>query len=369
MIDVAFAIPGDISAPTGGYAYDRKLLALLPDFGVMPHHVELPGSFPYPSESDLARTKHVFAQIAPETVALIDGLALGAMPPETVNAIKQPIVALVHHPLAYETGISAAVERQFRAFESHALSCAQHVIVSSNSTAALLRREFGVPGNAVTVAEPGTGTSIRAMGSGGFTTVELLAVGSIVPRKGFADLIEALKPLQALHWRLTIAGSADRDPKCANDLRERILRSGMRGRITLAGALSHRELQRLYTKSDIFVMPSRYEGYGMAVAEAVARGLPIVCTTGGATAETAPDTASIKVPPANPTALSEALNRVIVDRKLRQRLADNAWEAAKKLPRWETTVARVAEVLKVVSASTGGAPAEENAGVSPDGEE
>lgn len=354
MIDVAFAIPGDIDTPTGGYAYDRKVLALLQDYGVSAHRVELPSGYPNPSDSDLTRTSQLFAQLAPDTVTMVDGLALGAIPPETVNAIQQPLVALVHHPLAYETGISRAAERQFRAFESHALSVVRHVIVSSATTAGLLTREFGVAAKDITIAEPGTSTAIRAQGSGSSTHVQLLAVGTLVPRKGYADLIDALSAIQNLNWRLTIVGAADRDPACANDIRQRLLKSGLRSRISLVGAVPDRELQRLYTRSDVFVMPSRYEGYGMAVAEAIARGLPIVCTTGGAVAETAPDNAAIKVRPADPQALAAALGQVISDKALRQRLADNAWAAAAKLPRWPQTVEKIATALKAVHQATRG---------------
>ena len=63
-------------------------------------------------------------------------------------------------------------------------------------------------------------------------------------------------------------------------------------RVRMIGAVGTSELDRLYAGADLFVMPSLFEGYGMVLAEAMARGLPIVCTTGGAAAETAPDAAA-----------------------------------------------------------------------------
>lgn len=352
MIDVAFAVPGDLDLPTGGYAYARKILALLPDHGVMAHRVALPDSYPYPTIEALARTKHIFAQLAPDTPIMIDGLAFGAMPPELVNTIEQPIIALVHHPLAYETGITQDAERRFRAFETHALAQARHVIVSSRETAEILRREYGVPRAKTTIAEPGTMPAVRARGHAPGTSLQLLAVGSVIPRKGYDVLVAALEQLDDLDWNLTIVGAMDLDPDYVTALREQILQSGLRSRITLAGRHSERELQAVYARTDLFVMASHYEGYGMVLTEALARGLPIVCTTGGAMAQTAPDTAAVKVPPGNPASLAQALRRVITDGKLRTRLSDAAWELARNLPRWETTAARIAETVRTLGGAT-----------------
>lgn len=348
MIDVAFAVPGNIDTPTGGYAYARRTLDLLPDYGVVAHRLTLPATYPFPGADDIERTRHLFAQVAPDTVALIDGLAFGAMPPHLADAIRQPIVALVHHPLAYETGITQADERRFRAFETHALARAQHVITSSTTTAHVLLTEYKVASNALTVAEPGTNPALRSQGGRQGTPVALLAVGTVIPRKGYAVLIEAMQQLEDLDWHLTIVGDLDRDRTTTNDLRRRLLQSGLRGRITLAGALPDRDLQRAYARSDVFVMPSLYEGYGMVLTEAVARGLPIVCTTAGAMADTAPDDASLKVPAGDATVLAEALRKVISDHELRQRLADNSWQRARQLPRWESTAEKIAHVLQSV---------------------
>ena len=87
MIDVAFAIPGDLSLPTGGYAYDRRMLALLPDHGVRARHVALPGGFPFPSDDDLAATAAVLAALDRECLLLVDGLAFGALPVARVAEI------------------------------------------------------------------------------------------------------------------------------------------------------------------------------------------------------------------------------------------------------------------------------------------
>ncbi|MGI9410298.1 MAG: glycosyltransferase family 4 protein [Hyphomicrobiaceae bacterium] len=347
MIDAAFAIPGDVNTLTGGYAYARQLLKLMPDYDVEVHRLQLSAAYPYPSDADIEATRRVFSQLHPDTPLIVDGLAFGAMPPLLVNDIKSRIIALVHHPLAYETGLSTAQVRQFVTFERHALAQAEQIIATSASTGDLLVREYGVSPAKLTIAMPGTMPALRAQSSG--SPPLLLAVGSIVPRKGYEVLIDALTQVSELDWRLTIVGSTERDPKCVTQLREAIMKSGLRGRITLAGEVPDRELQRHYARAHAFVMPSLFEGYGMVLTEAIARGLPIVCTTGGAIAETVPDNAAIKVEPGNAGVLADALHRLLSDSELRTNLADAAWSAGRVLPRWEDCARIVAGVVKKVA--------------------
>ena len=119
--------------------------------------------------------------------------------------------------------------------------------------------------------------------------------------------------------------------------------------VSMLGARSETELDELYAGTDIFVMPSLFEGYGMVLGEAMARGLPIVCTTGGAAAETAPNTAALKVPPGDAPAFSSAVARLIDDATLRHAMSDAAWAAGLHLPTWDDAAKRIAAVLKSVA--------------------
>jgi glycosyltransferase involved in cell wall biosynthesis len=179
--------------------------------------------------------------------------------------------------------------------------------------------------------------------------VRLLAVGSIVPRKGYRDLVAALGMLADVPWTLTIAGDDTRHVEEATALRELIASSPVAGRIDLRGALSNTALSDLYTSADAFVMSSLYEGYGMVLSEALAHGLPIVSTRAGAAAETVPDEAALKVEPGDIAALSQALRRVIVDTALRKRLAESSWAAGQRLPQWQDTARRIADVVAKVA--------------------
>jgi glycosyltransferase involved in cell wall biosynthesis len=345
--DAVFAVPGDIDLPTGGYAYDRRVMALLGNFGVAVRHLQLPGSFPAPTASDLAETAEALRAVDPRSVLIVDGLAYGALPAALIDTQRCPILALVHHPLCLEAGLTPARAEALRASERAALARARHTLVTSPTTAATLAADFAVPPARITVAVPGTDPAARAHGTG--TPLQLLAVGAVVPRKAHEILVRALAPLRHHDWRLTIAGPTDRDPGALAALEAAVRDSGLAQRVLLHGAAGTDELATLYAAADLFVMASLYEGYGMVLAEAQARGLPIVCTTGGAAAQTVPDAAALKVAPGDAPALSRAIARLLDDAVLRRRLADASWAAGQVLPRWEDTARIVAGAVRGVA--------------------
>lgn len=339
-MSIAFAIPGDLSLPTGGYAYDRRLLAEWARMGIAARHIALPGSFPAPTEADLDSTRELLSDAGGPL--LVDGLAFGAFPEAFATALPRPLIALVHHPLALEAGLPSERAAQLRASETAALRHTDAVVVTSPATETLLVAEFGVPAAKITVAEPGTDPAPRATGSAPGQPLSLLTVGAIIPRKGYDVLVAALADLADRDWHLTVVGALDRAPETAADLRKQVTETGLSDRITLAGAVPDADLAKAYASADLFVMPSLFEGYGMVLTEALARGQPILCTTGGAAAETAPDDAALKVPPGDVAALRQGLRVLIEDGAARRARADAAWRAAETLPRWHNTAARVA---------------------------
>ena len=347
-----FAIPGDLSTLTGGYGYDRRILVEAAALGARLDYLQLPGRFPLPTPADIADTLALLQATDKNTVLLIDGLAYGALPPDGLTTIDRPIVALVHHPLGLESGLDRATADRLIANERAALTRAAAIIVTSDTTGETLTTDFDVPAGKITVVEPGVDAARRARGSGG-PGIALLAVGAIVPRKGFDVLARALGGLKDLDWRLRLVGALDRSPEAVAKLRAEIATNGLGDRITLVGEMGPEDLAREYDRADVFVLSSLYEGYGMVLAEAMARGLPMVATTGGAAARTAPDTAALKAPPGDAAALAEALSRVMSEEPLRRRLADNSWRVGQSLPRWRDGAVAILDVLdRVAKGST-----------------
>jgi glycosyltransferase involved in cell wall biosynthesis len=149
-------------------------------------------------------------------------------------------------------------------------------------------------------------------------------------------------------WHCTIIGGLDRDLDCVAALNAQIAKARLQDRITFTGAL-HEDIDAYLGRSDIFAHPSRYEGYGMALAGAMAHGLPIVSTTAPAIPNTVPAGAGILAPPENPRAFADALRALIRDPALRRRLGDAGWAHAGTLPRWEDTAAIIADVIREVA--------------------
>jgi glycosyltransferase involved in cell wall biosynthesis len=108
--------------------------------------------------------------------------------------------------------------------------------------------------------------------------------------------------------------------------------------------VSRDKLATLYASSDLFVLPSRFEGYGMAYAEAIAHGLPVLGTTAGAIPQTVPASAGVLVAPDDVAALTAALRRLIDDPRERERLAAGA--RAVEFPSWQQQAARFAGVIE-----------------------
>ena len=135
-------------------------------------------------------------------------------------------------------------------------------------------------------------------------TIMLLSVGAVVPRKGYDILLAAVAQLKHAPWRLVIVGDRTRSPATAHELDDAVIRLELSDRVRFTGAVSAAELAEFYGAADLFVLSSRFEGFGMALTEAVSYGLPIVATLAGAIPDTLPAGAGILVAPDDAGALA-----------------------------------------------------------------
>lgn len=341
MKSAAFAIPGDINTVTGGYIYERRLLEGLRALGRDVAHIQLAASFPEPGESDMADAVRALSALEPERALILDGLIYGSIETHGLAQVQAPIVAMIHHPLALETGLSAARHAHLFKTERDNLALAAHVLVPSPHTAHILARDYEVPSDKITIAQPGTEKrGIRVPTEPPL----ILSVGIQHPRKGHDVLLKALSELADGDWRAVIVGSAH-DPDHAVQLAQMVDELGLRDRVQLVGRIPNAALDALYAQASVFALATRYEGYGMVFDEALAWGLPIVTCSTGAVPQTVPSGAGLLVPPDAPTEFSKALAQLLKDDALYEEMAANSARAAQSLPSWQDTALIAGAVL------------------------
>lgn len=359
-------LPGDPLTATGGYLYDRRMVAALRELGWQVEVISLDDGFPSPTPAALAATRAQLAAIPDGTLTMIDGLALGAMPDEALaESARLALIALVHHPLAAETGLAEDRAQALRESETRALGAARAVITTSAATAALLRADYAVPAERLHTIEPGVyrfaappPPEPAASPTEVHPPLQLLCVGTLIPRKGHELLLRALAAQRCRHWHLHCIGSLERDNTEARRLLALRDALGLTASVSFHGEVSETRLHHAMHGADLFVNAAWYEGYGMAIAEALGFGLPIVSTAVGAAAEllgaagpdSAPSRAGLLVPPGDLAALTQALDAVLRDHDLRAELAAGARQRATQLPTWLGAGLRLAQVLEQVRA-------------------
>jgi glycosyltransferase involved in cell wall biosynthesis len=342
-----FAVPGPIDQRTGGTLYDRQVIEALREDGWWVELLSWPSSFPFPNEDDRLEVAASLAALPDNALALIDGLALGVLPGlARREKDRLRLAALVHHPLALETGLSPMMAATFAAEEQDALTSARAVIVTSHTTAAIVEGAFGVPGALITVAPPGVVHPPRDRGERRPGPARIFTMGSISPRKAHHVLVEALNLIRDLDWTCAIAGALERDPDTAEALQAQIAELGLGARVRLLGEVDEAQAAQLYADADIFALASVYEGYGMVFQEAQVHGLPIVATTGGAIPEAVHSGAGLLVPPGDGLAFAEALRALVVDPDRRRAMAAASQEAGRAIPHWADTAAVIGAALE-----------------------
>ena len=344
---VTLVVSGDLTARTGGYVYDRHVVEGLRERGWAVDVQVLHDSFPRPTAAASLQAERAFNEIPDGTLTLVDSLVLGAIP-EIIerHGTRLRIVALMHLPLAADVGLDDEIAFRFALAERRALGAVAAVIVTGRATLKLLEGSL-VPSSRVVVIEPGTDAAPLARGSGG-TPIHLLCVATLNPGKGYEDLIGALAAMPSREWRLTCAGSLTRNPLTVERVQALIRDVGLDDLVSLAGELDGPALEALYDRSDVFVLATLRETYGMAVAEALAHGLPVVSTRTGAIPDLVGSDAGLLVPPGDVPALTDALAQVVRDAALRKRLAAGARRVRASLPQWDDMISKMANTLESI---------------------
>ena len=354
MREVHFVVPDGIhdpARPSGGNVYDREVcrgLAAL-GWGMQKHAV--PGAWPRPDAAARDALLDRILRMPDAATVLVDGLIASCSPEALVpQASRLRQVVLVHMPLGDRPPKDEA--GAVRAREREVLAAAAAVVVTSEWSRRRLEELYALPAGRLHVATPGVATAPVARGRDAGDA--LLCVAAVIPDKGHDVLLDGLSTVADLSWRCLCVGSVDRDPAFAAGVRRRMRNHGLDGRVRFAGTRTSAALDRAYAEADLLVHASRAETYGMVVAEALARGLPVLATDVGWVAEVlgrANDGCrpGMLVPPGDPAALGGGVRAWLGDPGLRRRLRWAARERRASLRGWPATTSVLDGVLAGVA--------------------
>ncbi|MGW3728055.1 glycosyltransferase family 4 protein [Streptomyces sp. NPDC000851] len=349
---VHFVMPGgvdDPATPSGGNAYDRRVCLDLAGFGWQVRKVVVDGTWPRPGAEARTELARRLGELPDSSVVLLDGLVACGVPEIVVpEAERLRIAVLVHLPLGDETGLAPATAAELDARERTVLRAVGAVIATSDWAVRRLVAHHGLAPDRVHVAAPGADIAPLASGTDGVS--RLLCVAAVTPRKGQHRLVEALAAVTDLPWSCVCVGGLGQDPEYVTQLRTLIRKYGLQDRIHLAGPQAGAELDASYATADLMVLASYAETYGMAVTEALARGIPVLATDVGGLPEAvgrAPDggVPGILVPPEDPAALAAELRGWFGEADVRRRLKSAARSRRAALDGWATTAKNLAGVL------------------------
>jgi glycosyltransferase involved in cell wall biosynthesis len=319
-VTVHAVLPGDVdTVPSGGNVYDRRVLGGMTALGVEVVAHRLPGPWP---DGEAATVARVLARVPDTGPVLLDGLVACGVPEALApHADRLRLVVLVHAPLGDEVGLAPAAARDRDRRERAALGCAAAVVTTSRWTAHRVVTRHGLDPARVSVAAPGVDPAPVSPGSAVTGTApRLLCLGALTPTKGQDVLVGALAHVADGPWTAVLAGPTSRDPGFVIRLRAAIARHGLAARMTVPGMLTGPGLDAAWAATDLLVVPSRAETFGMVVTEALARGVPVVASRVGGVGEAMGadgPTPGTWVPAENVPALAAVLGRWLADPVLR----------------------------------------------------
>jgi glycosyltransferase involved in cell wall biosynthesis len=340
---LVLVVPEDLEAASGGNRYDSALARALTELGTEVEQRPAAGRWPTATAGQQDRLAELLT--GPDPV-LVDGLLACSAPAAVRAAVGSGVRVhvLVHLPLALETGLSVEAAAAREALERQALRAATGVLATSRWAAQDLNRRHGL--DRVAVAVPGTDPAPAAAGS---RPPLLLQLASVTPRKDQLTVVRALAQLPELAWQADLTGPLENDPAYVTRVRQAIEQHGLAGRVRLTGPRGGPDLEAAWNRTNLLLLPSHAETWGMVVTEALARGIPAVVGRGTGAQEAlgrAPDGSlpGAIVPPGDPGALAAALRELLGAGGARA--ADAARARGQELNRWQDTARDVLEAVR-----------------------
>lgn len=273
-MEVAFLVPADLPEPSGGSNYNHAMIDHLAAAGHRVRVIRVPGPWPRPEPSHRVA---LAAAMASSSIALVDGImALAA--PEVVAAAMEASVAvhiLLHSCLSADVALNPLERENFAAAERSAMQAARTVICTSHWAARDVHQRHHITTR--DIVSPGTSSAVLAQGS---SPPQFLFLAALTPVKNQLLALSSLAMLTDLPWTASFVGSPTVDPRYARILRHVADRDFVPGRVKFCGALAGPQLEKVWNRTDLLLLTSRTETFGMVITEALARGIPAVVSAG-----------------------------------------------------------------------------------------
>jgi glycosyltransferase involved in cell wall biosynthesis len=269
---------------------------------------------------------------------------------------KIPTVATIHHPITLDRDIAVRSVKPYWKKIKHlrwfsfirmqmiVSRTFSHIITVSESAQNDIVREFGIPAEKFRIVPNGIDTDL-------FYPIpeikreknRLIVTNSAdIPLKGLFYLLHAVADLsKKQEIRLVVIGA----PKKNGGIEKLIRKLGIGNLITFTGRIGHPEFVRQYARAAIAVIPSIYEGFGIPAGEAMACGIPVISTTGGALPEVVGDT-GVLVPTANSQALAAAIEKLMNNPDYASKLGQKGYQRIQRHFTWEKAAEKTAATYR-----------------------
>ncbi len=328
----------DYARLTGGYVYNSRLVAALAAQVGDIAELSVAVAFPTIGQADRERILSHVEGLPAGSVLLADHLHIADLQ-QHLRTRRFRIVSVFHHARATEdhlNGLAADWQAERRSFE-----VCDVVIATSEATRDQLVSKLGVLPERILVALPGDDAASRSPGPASGAR-HILTVGAVIPRKRQDYLVEVAAAMRTGDWYWTMAGDLDRDPDYAGRVRAAIRAAGLAGAIELAGGVERAGMEQLWARTALLVAASHHEGYGMAVAEALRRGVPVVTTESGAVATWVEGGVTLASPD-DPAGFAAIIDGLLGNPLALRQLSEEAFAFGATLPDWDQTFAGIGQ--------------------------